>query len=59
MLACSLAQHGAYRVILTPDDNYDHRNHFHIETYRDRAGPLLSARERRQHVARTAPLPRR
>ena len=29
-LACELEQSGFFREVLTPDDNRDHRNHFHL-----------------------------
>jgi hypothetical protein len=32
-LACRLKLHRDFRVILTPDDNADHHDHLHIETY--------------------------
>jgi hypothetical protein len=30
-LACRLRFENAFRIILTPDDNYDHHDHFHLE----------------------------
>jgi hypothetical protein len=42
-LACRLAVHPAYRVILTPDDNADHWNHLHLEAFPGAAGQLYSA----------------
>ena len=32
-LACRLKLHPAFRVVLTPDDNADHHDHLHIETF--------------------------
>ena len=32
-LACQLKLHPSVRVLLTPDDNADHRDHLHIETF--------------------------
>jgi hypothetical protein len=34
-LACRLKLHSAFRAIATPDDNADHRDHFHLETFPD------------------------
>jgi hypothetical protein len=34
-LVCELKHHSAFRVIVTPDDNDDHRDHIHIETFAD------------------------
>ena len=34
-LACELKHHSAFRVIITPDDDADHRDHIHIETFSD------------------------
>jgi hypothetical protein len=34
-LACRLKLHPAFAVIVTPDDNSDHRNHLHIEARAD------------------------
>ena len=34
-LACRLRLEEGIRLILTPDDNRDHRDHFHIEAYPD------------------------
>jgi hypothetical protein len=36
-LACRLRLDQAFRVIITPDDNWDHRDHFHIEARPDLA----------------------
>jgi hypothetical protein len=30
-LACRLRMDNAFRIIITPDDNWDHRDHFHLE----------------------------
>jgi hypothetical protein len=35
MLACRLKLHSAFRVIITPDDDADHRDHLHLETFGD------------------------
>jgi hypothetical protein len=51
-LACSLRLQSALRLILTPDDNHDHRNHFHIESYPDRERPLLTAGSPRHRAVR-------
>jgi hypothetical protein len=32
-LACRLRAHRAFRVVLGPDDNADHHDHLHLETY--------------------------
>ncbi len=34
-LACQLKHHSAFRVVLTPDDNADHRDHLHLEAFPD------------------------
>jgi hypothetical protein len=34
-LACRLKLHSAFRAIATPDDDDDHRDHLHIETFGD------------------------
>jgi hypothetical protein len=34
-LACRLKLHSAFRVIATPDDDADHRDHLHLETFGD------------------------
>jgi len=34
-LACRLKLHSAFRAIATPDDNADHRDHLHLETFPD------------------------
>ncbi len=34
-LVCELKHHSAFRVIITPDDDADHRDHIHIETFAD------------------------
>jgi hypothetical protein len=34
-LACRLKLHSAFRVIATPDDDADHRDHLHLETFPD------------------------
>jgi hypothetical protein len=32
-LVCRLKHHSAFRVIVTPDDNDDHRDHLHLEAF--------------------------
>jgi hypothetical protein len=34
-LACRLKHHSAFRVIITPDDDADHRDHLHLEAFPD------------------------
>jgi hypothetical protein len=34
-LVCRLKHHSAFRVIVTPDDNDDHRDHLHLEAFPD------------------------
>ena len=34
-LVCRLKLHSAFRVIVTPDDDADHRDHLHLETFPD------------------------
>lgn len=34
-LVCRLKLHSAFRVIATPDDDADHRDHLHLETFPD------------------------
>jgi hypothetical protein len=34
-LVCDLKHHSAFRVIITPDDDRDHRDHLHIEAFPD------------------------
>lgn len=34
-LVCRLKLHSAFRVIATPDDDADHRDHLHLETFED------------------------
>jgi hypothetical protein len=42
-LACRLKLDPRFRVVLTPDDNADHRDHLHIETSpREKAGPPVA-----------------
>jgi hypothetical protein len=41
-LACGLRAEPSIRLVLSPDDNYDHRNHLHIETYPTDGGPLYT-----------------
>jgi hypothetical protein len=47
-IACALRASSAFREIITADDNSDHDNHFHIESFPDplsRAKAILSHRE--------------
>jgi len=47
-LACALRMSSAFREIITADDNSDHDNHFHIESFPDplaRAKSILSHHE--------------
>jgi hypothetical protein len=47
-LACALRVSSAFREIITADDNADHANHFHIESFPDplsRAKSILSHRD--------------
>jgi hypothetical protein len=32
-LVCRLKHHSAFRVIITPDDDRDHRDHLHLEAF--------------------------
>ena len=34
-LVCELKHHSAFRVIVTPDDDADHRDHIHLEAFPD------------------------
>jgi len=34
-LVCELKHHSAFRVVITPDDNADHRDHVHFEAFPD------------------------
>jgi hypothetical protein len=34
-LVCRLKLHTGFRIIVTPDDNADHRDHLHLEVYAD------------------------
>jgi hypothetical protein len=46
-LACRLKLHSAFRVIITPDDDGDHRDHLHLEAFPDalaRVRRLVGAR---------------
>ena len=49
-LACALQRQPGFRLILTPDDNQDHHNHFHLESHGDDARTWLAAREQRPSV---------
>jgi hypothetical protein len=46
-LACGLQRHPGFRLILTPDDNQDHHDHFHLESHGDDARSWLAARDHR------------
>jgi hypothetical protein len=50
-LASGLQRHPRFRLILTPDDNRDHHNHFHIESHAHGGGTLLSDRGHRSSGA--------
>jgi hypothetical protein len=43
-LACRIRLDEAFRIILTPDDNRDHRDHFHLEARPDVAERLADQR---------------
>jgi hypothetical protein len=43
-VTCSLALHPAFHLVLTPDYDRDHHNHFHLEAHGDSGAPLLGAR---------------
>jgi hypothetical protein len=43
-LACRIRLDEAFRIILTPDDNRDHRDHFHLEARPDVAERLADPR---------------
>ena len=51
-LACRLKLHPAFRVIVTRDDNEDHRDHFHLESW-----PDLESRAHRHAYARVTTPP--
>jgi hypothetical protein len=42
-IACELRGHHAFHLVMSPDDNYDHRNHLHLESYPSRSDELLSS----------------
>lgn len=50
-LADNLERHPSFRLILTPDDDRDHRDHFHIESHQDSPSRWLSQRVRRSSPA--------
>ena len=54
-LACRLRLDEGFRLILTPDDNRDHRDHFHIEAWPD--GPARFAAPAGQGPAQTLAVP--
>jgi hypothetical protein len=43
-LACGLRAQPSVRLVLSPDDNHDHRNHLHIETFPDDGQTLYTSR---------------
>jgi hypothetical protein len=45
-LACGLRTQRDLRLVITPDDNHDHRNHLHIEAQAGRSGELVSRARR-------------
>jgi hypothetical protein len=49
-LACELRSDPAFHLVITPDDNYDHRNHLHLEAYPSRS--LYSATPAPAHIGR-------
>ena len=52
-LACQLRGHNVFRLIITPDDNSDHRNHLHIEAHPHRPSELYSgSRSQRSYQGR-------
>ena len=51
-LACQLRSHSVFRIIITPDDNYDHRNHLHIEAHPHRPSEQISGRSQRSYQGR-------
>jgi hypothetical protein len=53
-VACGLRTQRDLRLVLTPDDNYDHRHHLHIEAYPGRSRELLSGRSPSLHWGRRA-----
>jgi hypothetical protein len=53
-LACGLRSHSSLRLVLGPDDNYDHRNHLHIEAHPGRSDERLSGRSSSLHWGRRA-----
>jgi hypothetical protein len=54
MLTSGLQRHPSFRLILTPDDNQDHYNHFHIESRAYGASTLLADRGHRSRAHATA-----
>ena len=42
-LACGLKVHASVRYLLSPDDDADHRDHLHVETYPARSSQLYSS----------------
>jgi hypothetical protein len=53
-LACQLRASGTFALIITPDDNYDHRNHLHIEAPPHRPSNLYSGGSSRSYQGRRA-----
>jgi hypothetical protein len=58
-LACQLRADPAFRLIMGPDDNYDHRNHLHLEAYPGRPPPLYGARPWSLWMGRSSAMNRR
>ena len=53
-LACQLRAERAFHLIINPDVNADHRNHFHLETYPGPAPELYSGTPQPRHHGRRA-----
>jgi hypothetical protein len=53
-LACGLRSQSSLRLVLGPDDNYDHRNHLHIEAYPGRSHERISGRSSSVYWGRRA-----
>ncbi len=48
-LACQLRSDPVYALVIGPDDNYDHRNHLHLEAHIDGPPELLSGTRSRNY----------
>jgi hypothetical protein len=48
-LACQLRADPTFALVMGPDDNYDHRNHLHLEAHPDGAPELLSGTRSRSY----------